>query len=315
MDLLSPHQHVGNYLFKTSKGSGVKCGDGSSVGLFIPLPIHLAKKFPSLLPEDSSPSHVTLLIVGEVEEEKRDLLLETLSKTFSRFYWNKAEASLGDLDYFDHGHRVVPHVCVDFNKDFASFRRVIKQDLEHAGFPLQDKYVEYKPHVTLDYLDPEEEWESRVPKGKWVFDQIEVWGLPDVHKIQLGKVRKAQGNTSTLRGAESMEMSSRIRALSRRMANLEKEANRSIKADLDSQMLAVDGVRKYTLRWIKDLRGNPLYNEVDDLNEVCMSIILAKRSLQQDINAVVGKLQSLSRNKNVNQSERRVLNGYIQTLS
>ncbi len=180
-------------MFIQAKGSGRKCGDGSSVGLFIPLPVHLAKKFPTLIPDDSSPSHVTLLYIGEVKEAKRQAaLIDVLRQMCGRFYWTSAEARLGDIDHFDHGHRIVPHLRVEFSKDFSSFRRLLKQELEQAGFPVADSHVEYHPHVTLDYMDPEDEWKGPKPKGKWTFDQIEVWGLPDqVPKIQLGRPKMA----------------------------------------------------------------------------------------------------------------------------
>lgn len=184
-----------------AKGSGRKCGDGTSVGLFIPLPVHLAKKFPTLIPDDHSPSHVTLLIIGEVTEpEEQKRLVEVLQKICSRWYWKDAKATLGEISAFDHGHQVVPHMEVKFSRDFASFRRLLKQELAQEGFKPSDKYVEFQPHVTLDYLPPGEEWEGKTPKGSWTFDKIEVWGLPDVvPKIQLGKVKTAYGPNSGMR--------------------------------------------------------------------------------------------------------------------
>lgn len=204
-----------------AKGSGQKCGDGTSVGLFIPLPVHLAKKFPSLHDDgDGSPSHVTLLILGKIKGAEQERLVEVLRKICGRYYWSEAKATLSELSSFDHGHQTVPHLKVEFSKDFASFRRLIKQELEQEGFAVEDRHVEWSPHVTLDYLPADESWEGKQPKGSWTFDQIEVWGLPEVvPKIPLGKVKKAY--------TQEGSMHPRLRGLQARLARLHRRASSS----------------------------------------------------------------------------------------
>jgi len=206
-----------------AKGSGRKCGDGTSVGLFIPLPLHLARKFPTLIPDDHSPSHVTLLYIGEVtdpDDQKR--LVEVLRKICGRWYWKDAKATLGEISSFENGERVVPHMQVEFSRDFASFRRLIKQELAQEGFKPEDKFVEYQPHVTLDYLGPDEEWGGKTPKGSWTFNRIEVWGLPDVvPKIQLGKSRTA-GYRPTEGMSSYQELTFRLQRIKQAVARLEK---------------------------------------------------------------------------------------------
>lgn len=174
---------------KTAKATGTKCGDGESVGLFIPLPKNLAKKFPSLGQEDTSPSHVTFLYIGDFKGSAKQEELVGVLKDVCRRWWPACKAVLGDLQYFDHEDkdRRVPHVCVEFDKDLSSFRHRVKQELTDAGIEVGDRFPEYKPHVTLAYMPGmDSEWKGKVPKGSWSFDKMEVWGLPKVHRLQLG---------------------------------------------------------------------------------------------------------------------------------
>lgn len=174
---------------KTAKATGTKTGQGESVGLFIPLPKHLAKKFPSLGEEDSSPSHVTFLYIGDFPNEGDQQKLVDILKESCRRFWPLCEARLGELDYFDHEDkdRRVPHVKVEFDKDLAGFKHRIKQELQEAGVEVEDKFPEYKPHVTLAYMPGmDAEWKGKTPKGAWTFSEMEVWGLPKVHRLKLG---------------------------------------------------------------------------------------------------------------------------------
>jgi tRNA nucleotidyltransferase/poly(A) polymerase/2'-5' RNA ligase len=177
-------------LTRLAKASGSKTGDGSSgVGLFIPLPKNLAKKFPSLGEDDDSPSHVTFLYIGDFpSREKQKTLVDVLRKLLRR-WWPNCTATLDGLEYFDHHDkdRRVPHVHVEFDRDMAGLRHRLKQELHEAGITVEDSFPEYRPHVTWAYLPGmDSEWDGPVPKGTWTFDTVEVWGLPEVHKIKLG---------------------------------------------------------------------------------------------------------------------------------
>ena len=178
---------------KTAKATGTKCGNGESVGLFIPLPKDLAKEFPSLGQEDSSPSHVTFLYIGDFKcKTEQGTLVEKLQEICHR-WWPMCNAVLDKLEYFDHHDkdRRVPHVSVQFDKDLSGFKHRVKQELADAGIKCGDKFPEFKPHVTLAYMPGmDAEWEGKIPKGQWSFDEMEIWGLPKVHKIKLGPQAK-----------------------------------------------------------------------------------------------------------------------------
>jgi len=187
---------------RVAKATGTKTGQGESVGLFIPLPKDLAKQFPDLGKNDSSPSHVTFLYIGDFKDkEQQEKLVEVLRETM-RKWWPGAKATLNGLEYFDHHDkdRRIPHVAVDFDKDLSGFKHRVKQELSDEGIEVGDKFPEFKPHVTLSYMPGmDSEWEGEVPEGSWNFDEMEVWGLPELHTIKLGPSEKKVA-ASWLRG-------------------------------------------------------------------------------------------------------------------
>ena len=175
---------------KLAKAEGKKQWGGTSVGLFIPLPKRLAKKFPSLGENDTSPSHVTFLYIGDVKGEKEQKhLIDTLKKVHGK-WWPEVTGTLDGLEHFNHPDkdRRVAHVKVDFDKDLAGMRHRVKQELEDGGITVGDSFPEYKPHVTLEYMPgiDSPDYEGDIPEGTWKFKGMEVWGLPKVHKIKFG---------------------------------------------------------------------------------------------------------------------------------
>lgn len=153
------------------------------VGLFIPVPKHLAEQFPSLGKEDTSPPHVTLLYVGDVPAGRKGDFEEVVTRALSRES-GPVMASLGEPDFFVHPgkDRRVWYSRVRFSKDVAEIRDRLWLALEEAGFEVQDSFpLAYNPHATLAYVDGEAHsharWEGVVPQGSWSFDGVEVWGL------------------------------------------------------------------------------------------------------------------------------------------
>lgn len=174
---------------KKASATDTKTGDGEHVGLFIPLPRELADKFPSLGKEDPSPSHVTFLYVGDVKDRKQQEKLVEVLRESLRKWWPRVTATLDKLEYFDHPDedRRVPHVSVKFDKDMSGFLKRVQQEVIEAGFDLDVRFPEFKPHVTLAYMPGmDAKYEGEVPEGEWEFDTMEVWGLPEVREIRLG---------------------------------------------------------------------------------------------------------------------------------
>lgn len=181
--------HTPTFKDKKAKVTGTKTGDGEHVGLFIPLPKHLAKKFPDLGEHDDSPSHVTLLYIGEFKDKDKLVDLEESIGRALGDWPSKIKADLNKLEYFDHEDqdRRVPHMSVKFDKNVSKLRDDLKSKLAKDGFKIEDSYPDYNPHVTLAYLPGlDSEWEGDTPKGSWSFDEVELWGTPRVRSYRLG---------------------------------------------------------------------------------------------------------------------------------
>lgn len=164
---------------------GAAEGDGSRVGVFIPLPANLAQQFPSLK-EDSSPVHVTFLYAGKVWEE--GLFMEILRRRLGELE-APVQARLDGQDFFRNADGYIPHVRVRFDQDLARVRKLVIDDLREAGWTLADRsQMVWRPHVTLGYQKPHSEhYQGEVPTGGWEFDRLEVWGLERKKVLLLGK--------------------------------------------------------------------------------------------------------------------------------
>lgn len=162
-----------------------RAGDGSQVGVFAPLPPELAKQFPDKK-EDKSPPHVTLAYLGDVpnpEDQKR--LVESVKEFYAR-ETGPIKARLMGVDYFRQPQGSVSYSRVVFVQDMGQMRDRLLSFLGDRGFKIQNNYPVFTPHVTLAYNDaPDAVWDGKVPVGSWSFNQVEIWGLPQVHTIPL----------------------------------------------------------------------------------------------------------------------------------
>ena len=168
-------------------------GDGTKVGLFIPLPPELGEQYPDL-EEDDSPSHVTLLYVGNVPKEREAEFLGILSDTLAKEP-GPIRAWTDGVDTFTHADkdRTIFFTPIRFSRDIGEIKDRVRVALEEAGFDNVDRSpLAYFPHTTLEYRDGlvhEHGYGSDrfVPNGAWDFDTVQVWGLPKkVHDIPMG---------------------------------------------------------------------------------------------------------------------------------
>ena len=181
-------------------------GEGSpkTLGLFIKLPESLASKFPEK-PEEPSPPHVTFLFIGDKpsDPDEYQKLIETLKREISEM--PKFRIVLDGLDYFrtpdrrepelkDQDVRVVSHVKVKFEPEMRPWKGYLWTVLEKEGFVVKDSFPEFKPHVTLGYVDnPPEDyvWEEEVPDGSFEVKQIELWGHGEDITFDVGTSSKS----------------------------------------------------------------------------------------------------------------------------
>jgi 2'-5' RNA ligase len=187
--IASTDRIVERYLKKADAATGKKDGDGSDVGFFIPLPEVLAKQFPSLGSKDKSPPHTTFLFVGEVPKEKETLFLDVSSRVLSEMR-HAVTGVLYGPDYFMNPgkNQKVALMRVRFDQALAELRWKLRDALMDAGFQIQDSFpLVYQPHVTLAYMEGlDTKYTGNVPVGQWSFNNIEVWGLSQVHSIVFG---------------------------------------------------------------------------------------------------------------------------------
>jgi tRNA nucleotidyltransferase/poly(A) polymerase/DNA topoisomerase IB/2'-5' RNA ligase len=160
-------------------------GNGSEVGLFIPLPKDLASQYPSK-GEDSSPQHVTFIYIGKVEKGRQKALLEVLKGAFAGVD-KPVQAALGELDQFLNPDSKIVFSRIQFSRDMGLIKDKIKEKLEDAGFEVADSYPRYNPHTTIAYLEPGDDFEMDAPTGSWQFSGIELWGLPKKYTIPFGE--------------------------------------------------------------------------------------------------------------------------------
>jgi len=169
---------------------GDTTGDGSRVGLFIPLPEWLSEQYPDLGEEDDSPPHVTLLYVGEVPASEEELFLSIVSEVLAAEP-GPIKAWTADVDKFSHPDkgREVFFTPIRFSRDVGTIRDRLASALKDAGFTIKNSYpLAFSPHTTLAYVDGLDlVWNGPVPNGAWEFDSVQVWGLPEDHTLALGE--------------------------------------------------------------------------------------------------------------------------------
>jgi 2'-5' RNA ligase len=163
-------------------------GDGSKhVGVFAPLPADLAKQFPKK-DEDSSKVHVTLCYIGPVPDKQDQRVLVEAVRDLYADVVGPIKARLSGVDYFRSATGSVAYTKVVFSKDMGSLKDRLKSLLEDHGIEITDDHpLAFNPHVTLAYYDdPHAVWDGPVPKGSWTFNEVEVWGLPKIHRLPVG---------------------------------------------------------------------------------------------------------------------------------
>lgn len=222
-----------------------KTGDGSSVGLFIPIPERLARWFPSRKPQDDSPPHVTFFVVGEVPPNRVDDLRRACTETLS--YLGKVKADLGPMDYFDTDEHRVAFLSVNFDQEMGHARALLRERLRKEGFDLEDKFFQYHPHATLSYMEPGSKYQEPLPDtGLWEFDHMELWGLPTVVKVPTTRKKSAKGKYKDKKKDDEgnvhyeygpRQISKRNKEKAKRVEDLRKKIDdlrKKVKSDLSS---------------------------------------------------------------------------------
>lgn len=183
-----------------SAKDGKKTGDSTGVGLFIPVPDSLAIQFPPLGAEDKSVPHVTFLYVGVVPKERTEEFVSLVEEFFSGIA--PVQATFSGTDSFDNGDSRVAYSKVRFSGNLSQDHDRLKQHLLDLGFGVDHSFPVFQPHATLAYFDdPRAVYTGLVPEGSWVFNEIEIWGLPKLVTVPL----MSAGEPSEVKMARLME--------------------------------------------------------------------------------------------------------------
>ena len=151
---------------------------GEKVGLFIAVPDHIAAQFKNdaKSKEDTSPAHITLLYIGNLPamfEEKLSEVVEAVCGDFKSF-----DVKLGKVRKFTNAEgQKVFHSPIKSNK-LQKLHEKLKIEFQFAQLPFSLKYPKFKPHITIEYVDPghTRRFPEICPEGCWTVDSVWVWG-------------------------------------------------------------------------------------------------------------------------------------------
>jgi 2'-5' RNA ligase len=164
-------------------------GVGKEVGIFIPLPSDLAVQYPDegREGEDSSPPHITLLYCGDIPPNFEEKLLETCQKVCACAKPFTVKIKKPKKFTNAEGQTIV-HSPIKSNKLYKLHEKLKKEFLLNQ-IPVSHKFPEYKPHITIEYVNPSEKpkYSNSPPSGEWMVDSIWVWGMTSPQMIYLGK--------------------------------------------------------------------------------------------------------------------------------
>ena len=166
----------------------------NGAGVFIALPSDLAKQFKSLGEHDDSKPHITVLYIGKnVPKNKEKTMAEAIEKVLSE--QEPFEIKFDDkATYFDpteHSDNCKIAKLSMISKGLCALHDKLKKALKEADVEIDDHFPDYKPHVTLEYMEPpKDKYEDDIPKGSFIADLAEIWGAAHKKKMTFGKKSK-----------------------------------------------------------------------------------------------------------------------------
>lgn len=120
------------------------------------------------LPEDSSPRHITVLYLGKQTIQQARSVADELAKVLEG--WKPFDVTGMGRKTFPPSKgrdgKVVVYTPVHGDK-LQELRRSVVKAAEDAGAQWTDSHPEYKPHVTLAYVDSEDDVSDVKPVDQW----------------------------------------------------------------------------------------------------------------------------------------------------
>jgi tRNA nucleotidyltransferase/poly(A) polymerase/2'-5' RNA ligase len=162
----------------------------TTTGVFLPLPERLARQFPSLGEHDNSKPHCTVLFVGEVPKSKHNALITAVKGVL--YDQQPFEVELDERPtYFPASKHSdgckVAKVGVK-SKELRALHSKLLEAVKAAGVKVDDHWPDYKPHVTLSYMDPGQTcYDGKAPSGSFKAAEVELWGCGKALKLPFGR--------------------------------------------------------------------------------------------------------------------------------
>ena len=160
------------------------------VGIFAVVPKEIAKQFPieGRQKEDKSPCHITILQLGSV--------IPALEKKLLRIINEVCEATKPFVvslkkprKFVNDKGQIILHSPVKSGR-LVKFHDNLRAALLNAGIQVDDKFPEFKPHITIAYCNNRKElkyYKQFKPQGEWIVNSIWIWSTRSPHLIFLGK--------------------------------------------------------------------------------------------------------------------------------
>lgn len=159
---------------------------GESVGLFIPLPSDLAKQYPPKGEgNDNSPPHITLLYCGTVPEHMEDKMEEVCKQVCTNFKSFNVKIKK-PRKFINDKNETIRHSPIASLR-LKRFHECMKEAFMQAGLPLSDKYPDYKPHITIEYIPQgqKSQYKEIKPQGQFKVEEVHMWGGTQPHIFKL----------------------------------------------------------------------------------------------------------------------------------
>jgi len=165
---------------------------GESVGLFVTIPQELSQQFPQQGKEleDKSPAHITLLYLGSVPLQLQNKVY-SVTQRYCDFV-RPFSVKLGRPKKFvNDEEQIILHSPVK-SKRLFNLHDILKQAFLQNQIPVDNKFPEYRPHITIAYCNSEDElnnYKHIKPQGSFEINHLWLWGGNQAEIIHLGKKR------------------------------------------------------------------------------------------------------------------------------
>ena len=127
-------------------------------------------------PESPATFHITLLYLGK--EVPVEDLAKCIEATFAVTSVTKPFTAQTNLvtSFPANPDDGIPIICRVESEPLHALQAAIKASFKQHGVPFNDKYPEYKPHITLGYLPAGEPPDQTIPMVEWGVGEVVLWG-------------------------------------------------------------------------------------------------------------------------------------------